>query len=42
MGVRKRKIKIPGVVEKAGNALPHPAALVGIFALITLVFSFIG
>ncbi len=29
-------------VEKGGNALPHPAALFGIFALITLAFSAIG
>lgn len=29
-------------VEKGGNALPHPAALFGIFALITLLFSTIG
>ncbi|MDX2431227.1 MAG: AbgT family transporter, partial [Bacteroides sp.] len=42
MGIRKRKINILGGVEKVGNALPHPAALFGIFALITLVISFIG
>lgn len=30
------------VVEKGGNALPHPAALFGIIALITLVISAIG
>ncbi len=29
-------------IEKGGNALPHPAALFGIFALITLLFSAIG
>jgi aminobenzoyl-glutamate transport protein len=29
-------------IEKGGNALPHPAALFGIFALCTLVFSAIG
>lgn len=29
-------------VEKAGNALPHPAALFGIFALLTLVLSWVG
>lgn len=29
-------------VEKAGNALPHPAALFGIFGVITLVLSAIG
>ena len=30
------------IVEKGGNALPHPAALFGIIALITLVISAIG
>lgn len=30
------------IVEKGGNALPHPAALFGIFAIITLVVSAIG
>lgn len=30
------------IVEKGGNALPHPAALFGIIALITLVVSAIG
>jgi aminobenzoyl-glutamate transport protein len=29
-------------IERVGNALPHPAALFGIFALITLLFSAIG
>lgn len=29
-------------IERVGNALPHPAALFGIFALITLLFSSIG
>ncbi len=29
-------------IEKAGNALPHPAALFGIFALLTLLLSGIG
>ncbi|OFX85392.1 MAG: aminobenzoyl-glutamate transporter [Bacteroidetes bacterium GWF2_33_16] len=29
-------------VEKAGNALPHPAALFGIFAILVLVISWIG
>lgn len=37
-----RRINILGGVEKVGNALPHPAALFGIFALITLLFSLIG
>jgi aminobenzoyl-glutamate transport protein len=31
-----------GVVEKTGNALPHPASLFGILALLALIFSFIG
>lgn len=30
------------LVERVGNALPHPAALFGSFAIITLVFSLIG
>jgi len=30
------------VVEKGGNALPHPAALFGLFGIITLVISAIG
>lgn len=30
------------VVEKGGNALPHPASLFALFALGALVFSFIG
>lgn len=30
------------LVEKAGNALPHPAALFGIFGIITLLFSAMG
>jgi aminobenzoyl-glutamate transport protein len=37
-----KDLKIMAVVEKVGNALPHPAALFGIFALITLLFSAIG
>ena len=37
-----RRINILGGVEKVGNALPHPAALFGIFGLITLLLSFIG
>jgi len=31
-----------GFIEKVGNALPHPATLFGIFALIILLFSWIG
>lgn len=30
------------IIEKGGNALPHPAALFVIFGIITLVVSFIG
>lgn len=29
-------------VEKAGNALPHPAALFGIFAVLTAIISWLG
>lgn len=38
----KKKINILAKIEKIGNALPHPAALFGIFALLTLLMSFIG
>jgi aminobenzoyl-glutamate transport protein len=31
-----------GIIEKGGNALPHPAVLFAIFAIITLVISAIG
>ena len=34
--------KFINIVEKGGNALPHPAALFGIIALITLFISAIG
>jgi len=37
-----RKINLLGGVEKVGNALPHPAALFAIFALITLLLSLVG
>ena len=30
------------MVERVGNALPHPAALFGLFAGFTLVFSGVG
>lgn len=40
--IKNRRINILGAVERVGNALPHPAALFGIFGLITLVFSFLG
>lgn len=34
--------KFISVIEKGGNALPHPAALFGIIAIIVLFISFIG
>lgn len=34
--------KFIGLIEKGGNALPHPAALFGIIALVTLVISGVG
>ena len=34
--------RIFGSIEKVGNALPHPAALFGIFGLITLILSALG
>ncbi len=34
--------RILGSVEKVGNALPHPAALFGLFALFSLLFSGLG
>lgn len=37
-----KRINILGGVEKVGNALPHPAALFGIFGLITLLLSLLG
>lgn len=40
--MNKRRFNLLGYVEKVGNALPHPAALFGIFALTTLLLSFIG
>ena len=40
--MKLRKLNILGGVEKVGNALPHPAALFGIFGLITLLVSLIG
>jgi aminobenzoyl-glutamate transport protein len=39
---KKNNNRIMKSVERVGNALPHPAALFGIFALITLLFSAIG
>ncbi|KAF0238885.1 MAG: p-aminobenzoyl-glutamate [Prolixibacteraceae bacterium] len=38
----KNNNRIMKSIERIGNALPHPAALFGIFALITLLFSAIG
>ncbi len=40
--MKLKNIKILGGVEKVGNALPHPAALFGIFGLLTLLLSLIG
>jgi aminobenzoyl-glutamate transport protein len=38
----KNNSRLMKTIERVGNALPHPAALFGIFALITLLFSAIG
>lgn len=40
--LKKALNKFISIVERGGNALPHPAALFGIIALITLVISAIG
>lgn len=40
--INKLSNRFFNAVEKGGNALPHPAALFGIFALITLLFSALG
>jgi aminobenzoyl-glutamate transport protein len=40
--MKKNNNRIMKSIERIGNALPHPAALFGIFALITLLFSGIG
>lgn len=37
-----KRLNLLGGVERIGNALPHPAALFGLFGLITLLLSFIG
>ncbi|MBT3421871.1 MAG: AbgT family transporter, partial [Bacteroidetes bacterium] len=37
-----KKSRILSFVEKRGNALPHPASLFGILALIVLLLSVIG
>ena len=34
--------KFLNIIERGGNALPHPASLFGIFALLVLVFSALG
>ena len=40
--MKKNNNRLMKSIERVGNALPHPAALFGIFALITLLFSAIG
>ena len=40
--VKEKKGGFLGLVERGGNALPHPASLFGILALTVLVFSLIG
>ena len=42
MGKSKSNKGFYAIIEKGGNALPHPAALFGIFAVLTLVVSWIG
>jgi len=45
MNVTKKRSfgdKVMHGIEVAGNALPHPAALFGLFGIITIFFSFIG
>jgi aminobenzoyl-glutamate transport protein len=42
MSKRSFSTRFYDAVERGGNALPHPAALFGIFALGTLVISWIG
>jgi aminobenzoyl-glutamate transport protein len=39
---KEQNFKLLSIVETIGNALPHPAALFAIFALITLLVSFAG
>ena len=39
--IRKKKGFL-GFIERSGNALPHPATLFGILALLVLIFSLIG
>jgi len=40
--IKKISNKFINIIERGGNALPHPAALFGIFALLTLLLSAIG
>ncbi|MDO9633495.1 MAG: AbgT family transporter [Paludibacter sp.] len=42
INTKKISDRFLGMVEKGGNALPHPAALFGLFALGTLLLSGIG
>ncbi len=42
MKINKLIDRFISLVERGGNALPHPAALFGLFALFTLVLSFFG
>ncbi|MBN2600963.1 MAG: AbgT family transporter, partial [Candidatus Marinimicrobia bacterium] len=38
---RSLSLRMLDVIEKIGNKLPHPATLFAIFALLTLIFSYI-
>jgi len=38
----KKKSRILAIIEKGGNALPHPASLFGILALLVLILSAVG
>lgn len=40
--MKRKKFNVLGSVERVGNALPHPAALFGLFGLLTLLISFVG
>lgn len=40
--MKTKKINFLKIVERVGNALPHPAALFGLFALSTLLLSLVG
>lgn len=42
INTKKLSDTLLGFIEKGGNALPHPAALFGLFAVGTLVVSWIG